>query len=115
MASLELLERYLDSADAFAYIKDENGRFLMVNQHLADSTHCSKEELIGKTDYDLVSREVADRFRAVDREVIDSGKPRYYEDTFEMGGDTMTLLDHKFPISVEGHPHAVAGIAFQRH
>ncbi len=109
---LAFLERYVDSANAFVYLKDEEGHFLMVNQFLADSVHKSKDELVGKTDYDIVAKHMADQFRKRDEEVRESGKPSDHEDTFTLGGHEYTVHDHKFPVSVEGHPHAVGGIAF---
>ncbi len=112
MDKLGLLEAYLDSANAHAYIKDEEGHFLLVNQAFADFAKRPKEQIIGRTDYDFVSKDVADGFREADREVIESGKPQDYEVAFELGGRKLTVTDHKFPISVEGHPRAVAGIAF---
>jgi PAS domain S-box-containing protein len=49
----DLIERFMDSSDAFAYLKDEKGRYLMVNRKAAEVAKWSKDEFIGKTDYDI--------------------------------------------------------------
>ncbi len=65
----------------------------------------SKEECVGKTDYDIVSNEEADR------KVTETHSPITFRDTVSFPSGQMTLVDHKFPVAVKGHPHAVGRIA----
>ena len=107
----ELLRNFIDSSDAFIYLKDGEGRFLMVNDHSAALAGTTKEEMIGKTDYDFFSKEDSDMFREKDLKVTEAGKPMTFKLKVSTDGGEITVIDHKFPISVEGHPNAIGGIA----
>ncbi len=70
------LETIIDSIPALAFYKDKNGRFIRVNQYLADYFNLTKEEIIGKFSSDFFSKEQAEAFRKINLEVINSGKPK---------------------------------------
>ena len=106
----DLIQNFIDNCNAVIYLKDEEGRFLMVNGCAGEMLKVAKEELLGKTDYDFFSKEDADKFRANDRKVANVGTPMNFKETHTFAGKQITILDHKFPVSVEGHPNAVGGI-----
>lgn len=106
-----LIQNFIDSSKAVIYLKDEQGRFLMVNRRAAEIVNSSKEELIGKTDYDFFSKDEADIFRANDRKVAEAGTPMNFKSTISVPEGQITFIDHKFPVSVEGYPNSVGGIA----
>ncbi len=108
---LELIQNFIDSSDAIILLKDEQGRYLMVNRRKAENHKLSKEELIGKTDYDILPMEEADKFRAHDRKVIETGTPIIFKDTLDLPSGQIRLIDHKFPVSIEGSPNGVGTIA----
>lgn len=60
----DLMKKLVDSSEVVIYLKDEEGRFLMVNQKLADFFQAPINEILGKTDYDFADKEQADRWRA---------------------------------------------------
>ncbi|WDE97344.1 AraC family transcriptional regulator [Lentisphaera profundi] len=63
------------SEDLFAFAKDCDFRFTMVNRPLLKSLNLSSEsEVLGKTDYDFFSPGQADLFRLEDREVFNTEK-----------------------------------------
>lgn len=112
MTQADLLQNFIDSANAAIYLKDDQGRFLMVNRRVAEMFNASKDEIIGKTDYDFVSREDADKFRKYDRQVVEAGVPMTFEATISLPDGEHTVIDHKFSVSnIEGAPNAVGGIA----
>lgn len=112
MTQTDLFQKFIDSSEANVYLKDEEGRFLMVNHRVADMFGVTKEEVLGKTDYDFVSKEDADMFRDYDRQVADSGAPMSINITVTLADGQHTFIDHKFPVSdVDGSPNAVGGIA----
>ncbi len=114
MTQSDLLQHFIDSANAAMYLKDDQGRLLMVNRRIAEMFKVNKEEIIGKTDYDFHSKEDADTFRANDRKVAEAGTPMSFQTTISCGDERHTFLDHKFPVSnIEGSPHAVGGIAIE--
>jgi len=55
------------------YLKDTLGRFILVNRRFETLFHVDRDELIGKTDYDIFSKEVAETFRDNDRRVLKTG------------------------------------------
>jgi len=57
------------------YFKDKKGKFIMVNQAHAKGLGVKPEALVGKTDFDLFSRERAAKMAQDDARVMVSGKP----------------------------------------
>lgn len=71
----EVLEQILNSIDIYLFAKDRNGKYIFANDNLAQAAGMdSKEQMIGKTDYQLIWREQADFFRAGDSRTLD-GQP----------------------------------------
>jgi PAS domain S-box-containing protein len=73
--SLRLNQAVLNSIPDPAWMKDANGRYLTVNQAWCDFTGHASESVTGKTDYDLLPVETADKFKAHDVEVLATQKP----------------------------------------
>jgi PAS domain S-box-containing protein len=94
------------------FAKDREGRFILFNKQMEVWLGRGREEAIGRTDYDLFPKEVADRLTANDRIVIESGKPLETEELVTHGGSDHIYLDIKFPLfDSTGKPYAVCGIA----
>ncbi len=109
---VSLIQNFIDSSSATIYLKDDEGRFIMVNRRFAELVKLSKEELIGKTDYDFATEEEADKFRANDRKVAETGTSIVFKETLTLDDGQHTYISHKFPVSnVEGSPNAVGGIS----
>lgn len=81
-----LLQAIIDHTRAFIYVKDLNGRYLMVNQRFLELTRTNAEAVVGKTDYDLFSVQEADRFRAMDRRVLEAGTAMTEQESVERDG-----------------------------
>ena len=111
--AVNLIQNFIDSSNALIYVKDDQGRLIMVNRRFAEQVKLSKEEIIGKTDYDFASKEDADAFRANDRKVAEAGAPMDFKETLTLNDGEHTFISHKFPVSVEGSPNAVGGISIE--
>jgi len=62
-------------SDAFYFAKDRDGRFTYANQLLLKHFGMkSKNEIIGKTDFDILGAEAGQKWQAIDREIMESGK-----------------------------------------
>jgi len=109
----DLLRKFIDSSEAVIYLKDADGKFLMVNKRGAEVAGKTPEEVIGKSDYDYYSKEEADDFRKMDLSVTEAGKPITYKLSVNTPQGELTFIDHKFPVDVEGHPNSVGGIAIE--
>ena len=109
----DLILSFFDSTDAVMYLKDAEGRFVLVNRRAAELAGLSKEDFIGKTSYDIVPKGEADRVTAMDQKVRETGVPLNFTDRVTLPSGKLTILDHKFPVSIEGYPNAVGGIAIE--
>jgi len=77
--SEELIRRVLDTDPNCIFLKDADGRYVLVNRATAAAFGTTPEQMIGKTDYDFVSdhgfrREEADEFAMHDRTTFRSGR-----------------------------------------
>lgn len=70
----------LDNLPYLAWLKDKEGRFLIVNKPFADAANHAVEEIIGGTDYDVWPVDLAEQYRRDDRETIEAGIQKYVEE-----------------------------------
>jgi PAS domain S-box-containing protein len=65
----------LDNIPDLAWVKDIDGRFIAANQVVARTFSLSNaDEIIGKTDYDIGPKDLAEAYRSADQEVIATGE-----------------------------------------
>src|SRR5207253_9692273 len=72
-----LLRQIIDANPSLIFVKDWDGRFVLVNEATAETYGTTVEGLLGKTDADFNANadEVAHSLRD-DREVLSSGQPK---------------------------------------
>ncbi|AKF79384.1 histidine kinase [Myxococcus fulvus 124B02] len=106
------LHDILEHAPAAIYAKDASGRYLFVNRAFEVHGSVRREEAVGRTDYELFSREVADVFTANDRHVLATGKPLESDEHVRRPDGWHTYHSLKFALpGVGGQAHAVCGIS----
>src|SRR5262249_60447751 len=89
-----------------------DGRYLLINRQFETLFEVRRDEFVGKTDFDVHSREVAEQVRANDRAVLEAGSPLQVEEQVRHGGEVHTYVSVKFPIAdPQGVPLGVCGIA----
>jgi PAS domain S-box-containing protein len=94
------------------YVKDRDGRYILVNSRFEELFGVSNEEVRGKTDYEIVSKEVADEFRKNDLRVLQEGKSMQVEERVTHNSEVHTYLSVKFPVYDEtGAVNGVCGIS----
>src|SRR3989440_913170 len=72
-----LLRQIIDANPSLIFVKDWEGRFVLVNQATAEVYGTSVDELVGKTDADFNSNtDEVSHFLRDDREVMLSGRPK---------------------------------------
>jgi PAS domain S-box-containing protein len=103
----------LDNIPDIAWLKDREGRYVAVNESLSQAYGHGPEEIIGKTDFDMVPAELAEAYRADDIRVMESGQRKRLEEQFEDAHGTRTWIDTiKSPIvNDQGEVVGTAGIA----
>ncbi len=81
------LESLLRSIPDLVWMKDKDGVYITCNKRFEDFFGATKEEIVGKNDYDFVSKELAEFFRAHDINAMASSVPlvNYEEIPFSDG------------------------------
>lgn len=106
------LHSILDHSPAVVFVKDADGRYLMVNIQFERIFNIRRDWLIGRTDYDLFSRDMAETLRSNDRLVIESGRALEIEETVQQVDGSHTYISIKFPLRrADGTTYAMCGIA----
>jgi len=82
------------------WLKDIHGVYLSCNSRFESFFGAKEEDIIGKTDYDFVDKELADFFRENDKAATDKGRPSKNEEkvTFAADGHSEILETIKTPI-----------------
>ena len=79
-------------------VKDRDGKYLSVNPYFEERFALRSSEVLGRTDYDFFSAEVAQRFQLQDEQVLKSGRPFRMELPIEWQGIRTLFLVTKFVI-----------------
>jgi PAS domain S-box-containing protein len=107
-----LLEAVVENSPAVIYVKDLDGRYLMVNRRYGDIFHIDRDAMIGRTDHDIFSVEIADAFRAMDVRVAAADQPLTEEEVAPHDDGPHAYISVKSPLRDEaGQPYAVFGIS----
>ncbi|HIK16985.1 MAG TPA: PAS domain S-box protein [Leptolyngbyaceae cyanobacterium M33_DOE_097] len=94
------------------YVKDPEGRFILVNQQFERVFGQSKEAFIGKTDYDFFPAEIADGFREKDHLVMDGETIEFEESVPHVNDLLHDYISIKFPLrNAAGEVYAMCGIS----
>ncbi|MEW6544751.1 MAG: PAS domain-containing protein [Nitrospirota bacterium] len=103
---------FMDHGPAVAFLKDEAGRYVYVNQPLVRRFNCTPAEWQGKTDVELLPAEVAQRLRDHDAEVLASNRCSEFIETVPTPGEgPREWLVFKFPVNTSGGRKFVGGMA----
>lgn len=100
-ASQQLVEGIINAIPVRVFWKDKNLVYLGCNAIFArDAGLADPKEIVGKDDYQLGWRDQAELYRADDREVIETDRPKLLieEPQTSPDGDTITLLTSKIPL-----------------
>lgn len=83
----------LDNAPYMAWLKDSKGRYMMVNKSYIEYIRPRNiQQVIGKTDFDIWPKELAEKYRAVDLEVINSRQQKHVEEQ-SLDGDRLHWVE----------------------
>ena len=104
--SQELFQAFMDNMPVFAYMKDENGRYIFHNRAVR-LRFPHLQATFGKDDSELFSPEVAESFRRNDNIVRETGKPAEFTETT---GD-VEWLSIKFPFTDRQGKVLLAGVS----
>jgi len=110
--SQQLLHAIVDNSAAVIYVKDLQGKYLLVNQLFCELFHHGKEEVLARTDYDFFPREAADAFREMDLRVARANRTLKEEETVPQDDGIHTYISVKSTLrEAGGQPYAVFGVS----
>nr|WP_296071679.1 ATP-binding protein [uncultured Actinoplanes sp.] len=108
----EQLMALLDHTSAVIYMRDADGRYLLVNHEYERLFRLRREDIVGLTDHDLFPAAIADEFRHNDLEAIERGVPVQVEEQAPGEDGLHTYVTVKFPLHDEGgRAYAICGIS----
>ncbi|MFC7337881.1 PAS domain-containing protein [Haloferula chungangensis] len=107
------LQEMMDNSPAVVYLKDLDGRYLMVNRGYEEMFGIGREDVLGRTDHDFIGdRSAADKFRENDLMVIQSGRSVQMDEELYVEGEPHWYVTARFPLrDINGKVHAVGGIS----
>jgi hypothetical protein len=77
--SYQILQAVIDATPDAIFVKDLEGRYVLVNEAAARFLGKSPDEIVGKNDLELYPEEDARQFIEDDRKVLASGQPHAFE------------------------------------
>jgi PAS domain S-box-containing protein len=109
MMSIEYLEAIIDCIGDPVFVKDQQYKFVFINDAACEMFGISREMLLGKTDYELFPREQADVFRMHDARVFETGEKDVSEEQIaDVQGNVRTIVTKKtLCINRAGEKHLV--------
>jgi len=91
--SLQQQRAILNNIPDLAWLKDKESRFISVNEPFGKACGVKPEDLIGKTDFDIWPDDLAEAYRADDREVMASGRTKRVEEPLIDSADKMSWIE----------------------
>ena len=107
------LQTIIDNVQAVVFMKDLGCRHLLVNKYYEEATGVKKDDALGKTDFEIFPKEVANQIVSVDRKVMSSAKMRTFEEKVPHSDGTLRhYLTTKVPLfNTEGNVYGMCGLA----
>jgi len=106
------LQAVIDNAPAVIYIKDREGRYLLVNNSFERMVACPRDQIVGRYDYEIFPEDVAKSSRDTDLTVLETGNPLELDEEAPQADGTHDYLSIKFPLrDSSGDIYGLCGIA----
>jgi PAS domain S-box-containing protein len=108
----DLLHGIVENVPTLIYVKDLDGRYLLVNRHMAEVIGVDAASVLGKTVSDVYSPEQAQALAAFDRRVLAAGRALEDEEEVHRSDGLHTYITIKAPLTdASGRVYALCGIS----
>ncbi|WP_437332316.1 AAA family ATPase [Sorangium sp. So ce394] len=97
-ANQATLQAIVDNSAAAIYLKDREGRYVLVNRQAGHLVRLPRQEVLGKTDAELFPGPTVGALQDNDRRVLDAGEPLECEEEVLLADGPRTFLSVKFPL-----------------
>ncbi len=106
------LKSIMDNTPAIIFMKDMQGRYILVNKKTEEIIGLKNEEIVGKTTHELFPKDIADSFIEHDQKVMSELRPFEVEEKVPHNGDLKTYFSVQFPLLYDdGTPYGICGIS----
>ncbi|MGO4820859.1 MULTISPECIES: PAS domain S-box protein [unclassified Flavobacterium] len=110
--SRKLLLSIIDNTTNPIFIKKIDGEYLLVNRQFGKLLKITTDEILGKTDYDFLPKNIADAYRDSDLEVVKKLQELKTEETIIQENEPHTYIAVKFPLyDSNDRIYAIGGIS----
>ena len=114
-AEQERFRAFMDNGPAVAFLKDESGRFVYVNEPLTRRFAMPAERWLGRTDVELWGEQVGGALRRTDLAILASGETLELRETVPTpDGESFHWHVSKFPFTDAAGQRFLAGMAVDR-
>lgn len=93
--SYTLLRGVINSTEDFIFVKDSQGKYRLVNEAMAKAFNTCQENLLGKSDIELFTPEIAQVMQQFDRQLLHTGQPQVFEQRLPIDDESRTFLASK--------------------
>lgn len=83
------------------FYKDRDSVYVSCNKNFADDMHIKPDEVAGKTDYDFYPKKLAEKYRADDKRIMQSGRMEDIDEKYVKDKQEFTIHTVKTPIRDE--------------
>jgi len=106
-----LFQAILNNSPNMIFLKDREGRYMLVNRQFENTFHLDAHSIVGRTDEGLFPAEQAAMFQANDRKVFESGVPMEFEEWANHDDGVRTSIVFKFPLrATDGEIRGIGAI-----
>ncbi|WP_413173070.1 CheR family methyltransferase [Anabaena azotica] len=110
--SQTLNQAIIDNSSAAIYVKDIQGKYILINRQSEYLTCLTNDMVIGKTDFELFPPEMANSFWNNDRTVIENNSAFNFQEEANINGVLHSYIAVKFPLYDQNQKiYAVCGIS----
>lgn len=107
----KLLKSIIDGTTSYIYVKDLEGKYMIVNQSFLTLQDRLEEELIGKTDKQIFPPALARQRQTLDEETLNQVGPSSHEEHIKHKRSDQTFLTVRYPLfDSSGSIYAICGI-----
>lgn len=109
--SEEMYRTLLENLPQKIFFKDREFVYISCNMNYAKDLNITPQEITGKTDYDFYPKELAEKYRADDKRVMETGEIEDIEEKYVQNGKEFFVHTVKTPVRDEtGNVIGILGI-----
>jgi len=112
-ARIKRITTVFNNLPAVIYMKDREGKYSLINQQYESLFNVKSDNVIGKTDFDIHDKTLANNFFENDKKILTEKRPVEFEEKARQADGVLhTYHSIKFPlIDDNGESYAVCGIS----